>query len=497
MLLTFVTKLFRLRLRTTPVNSVYEHVNNMKKIAFLLIMSGLAGCKDDAPHMEATVLKQLTTGSSKSWKIESATLNNGTTGELSVTSLANVNDDEFVFTADPLAANVAQLDWRIRNQVRSGATTTKEALLDYYLSGLARKLAIQSDGSIVSDDPKLQIEMAPNGQLAVRYQIGSSELRLNLVPTGESTLGRPTLDFEFLTDIESSTSGLEQAAGFTGSMASNSLYISYKAFVGTNPNPERVVRYDINDGTFTTRDFLNNDFVTKELHIINDELKVVGAQFVNTYPLDLGNDPVSVPHNLMISRYGSTVVDDNVFIFGGDLLFPTTSPPVMTGPGADKIYRHDQATGQLHEVGALPEPRYWSHGEIVDGKLYVFGGRQAFITDVGEDDIFVHDMASGDNQTLKLPSPMHRTFASRYGHLIYVAGQRHIPNADPALATIETAFGVFDTHTGTYKVMPTTLGFAGKTTVYGMTIVGDVLYILYGTVGVTTFSIYRAPLTAN
>ncbi len=468
----------------------------MKKIAFLLILSGLAGCKDDAPQMATTLQNQLTTGSSKSWKIESATLKSGTTGELSVTSLANVNDDEFVFTADPSATNVAQLNWHIRNQVRASATTAQEALLDYYLSSLKRNLTIQEDGSITSDDTNLRIEMGSNGKLAVRYQLGASELSLNLVPAGATTFVPAALEFEFLTDIESSTIGLEQAAGFTGSMASNSLYLSYKAILGANPNPERVVRYDIDLGTFTTRDFLNSDFVTKELHIINDELKVVGAQFVNTYPLDLASDPVSVPHNLTITRFGSTVVDDNVFLFGGDLLFPAGSPGTA-GPDADKIYQHDQTTGQLNVVGALPEPRYWAHGEIVDGKLYVFGGRQAFITDEGEDDIFVHDMASGENQTLKLPSPMHRTFASRYGHLIYVAGQRHIPNADPALGTIETTFGVFDTHTGTYKVIPSTLGFAGKTTIYGMTIVGDSLYILYGTVGVTTFSIYRSVLTAN
>ncbi len=469
----------------------------MRKIAVLLILSGLAACQSDAPNMEATVVSQLTNGSSKSWRIESASVKTAT-GELSVSSLANVNDDEFVFTADPSSTtNAAKLHWRIRNQIRASATTAQEALLDYYLSGIDRTLTIQTDGSITSNDPDLTISTGANGKLLVKYLMNAAQFSMELVPAGEAVFVPATLDFDFLTDIVSSTIGLEQAAGFTGSMASNSLYISYKAFLGTNPNPERVIRYDIDEGTFTIRDFLNNDFVTKELHIINDELKVVGAQFVNTYPLDLGSDPVSVPHNLMISRYGSTVVDDNVFIFGGDLLFPTTSPPVMTGPGADKIYRHDQATGQLYEAGALPEPRYWAHGEIVDGKLYVFGGRQAFVTDVGEDDIFVHDMTSGENQTLKLPMPMHRTFAARYGHLIYVAGQRHIPNADPALFSIETTFGAFNIHTGTYTVIPTTLGFSGKTTVYGMTIVGDALYILYGTVGVTTFSIYRFLLTVS
>lgn len=467
-----------------------------RKILAALVLAGLIGCQadSDGPASEATVMNQLTAGTSKSWKIETATLSNGTAGLLTVTNLANVNDDEFIFTADPASTNVAQLDWRIRNQVRANATSSSEALLDYYLSGLTRKLTVLSNGSITSDDPNLSVARLSNGRLAVQYFMNGAEFSMELAPAGETTFVPALLDFEFLTDIESSAIGLEQAAGFTGSMASNSLYLAYRASASSGIQPERVVRYDMDDGSFTTRDFFNSDFVTKELHIINDELKVVGAKFVNTYPLDLASDPVSAPHNLTITRYGSSVVDDNVFLFGGDLNFPTTPPPVMTGPDAHKIYRHDQETGQLQEVGALPEPRYWAHGEIVDGKLYVFGGRQQFITEVAEDDIYVHDMASGENQTLTLPTPMHRTFAARYGHLIYVAGYREFPNADPALSTIETTFGVFDTHAGTFTIIPNTLGLSGKKTVFGLTIVGDKLYALIGTWGVTTFSIYRVSL---
>lgn len=461
----------------------------MRKIAVFLILAGLSGCEDDAPNMEATVLNQLTTGSSKSWKIESAMLKSATTGELSVTSLANVNDDEFVFTTDPSATNVAQLSWHIRNQIRASATTAQEVLLDYYLSPLNRTLTIQANGSITSNDPNLRIEMVPNGRIAVRYQLGASEFSVNLVPSGETTYFPATFEFEYLSEIVGTAIGLDQAAGFTGSMASNSLYFAYKAWDGATPatHPERVVRYDINEGTFTTRNFINQDFVTKELHIINDKLKVVGARFVNTYALDLASAPVSVPHNLTLTRYGSTVVDNNVFLFGGDLV----------GTNGNKIYKHDQVTGQLNEVGEMPEQRYWSHGEIVDGKLYVFGGRQAFITDVAEDDIFIHDMKTGENQTLKLPTPMHRTYAARYGHQIYVAGYRDIPNPDPALSQIETTFGVFDTHRGTFTVIPSTFEFTGRNTVFGITIVGSRLYMLYGRWGVPTFYIYHTSLAAN
>lgn len=468
----------------------------MRKISIALVFLGLVGCQIDEPAMNVSVVNQLTAGTSKSWKIESAMLNNSSaTGELTVSSLANVNDDEFVFEAGS-DANSVQLNWRIRNQVRSSASTANEALLDYYVSSHSTTLTIQKDGSITSGDPNLSVARRPNGRLLVTYLMNGAEYKMELAPAGETAFVPSQLDFQFLTDVESSAIGLEQAAGFTGSMASNSLYLAYRASGGSGIQPERVLRFDMDDNSFTTRDFFNSDFVTKELHIINDELKVVGARYVNTYPLDLASDPVSVAHNLTLTRYGSTVVDDNVFLFGGDLFMPGGSPGTA-GPNADKIYRHDQATGQLHEVGSLPEPRYWSHGEIVDGKLYVFGGRQAFITDQAEDDIFVHDMTTGENETLKLPAPMHRTFAARYGHLIYVAGYKEVPNADPALTQIETTFGVFDTHTGTFTVIPNTLGLSGKKTVFGLTIVGNELYALIGTWGVTTFTIYHASLAGE
>ncbi|MBL7865081.1 MAG: hypothetical protein JNK10_09410 [Cyclobacteriaceae bacterium] len=470
----------------------------MKKLAIVLILAGLAGCQNEEPPTQV-MLNQLTSGNAKSWKIGDAGLSPTPTDGFSITNLANVNDDEFVFMADPSTPNVVQLKWQIRNQIRASATTAEDALLDYYLSGHTITLTLNSNGTITSDDPNLDISLITDKQISFEYQMGPHRFSFNLVPEPETTFVPATLEFEFLSEITGTAIGLEQAAGFIGSMASNSLYFAYKAFnVTPGVNMERVIRYDIDDGAFTAHDVISTDFVTKELHIINDELKVVGATVVNTYSLDLTSDPVSVPHNLVITRYGSTVVNDNVFLFGGDLNFPIGAPG-STAPNADKIYRHDQISGQLIQVGVLPEPRYWAHGEIVDGKLYVFGGRQAFVPtpDVGEDDIFVHDMASGETQTLKLPTPINRTFAARYRHLIYLAGQRYITNPDPALTVIETVFGVFNTRTQSFTFIPCTLDFTANKTVYGMTIVGDDLFILYGQVGVNVFKIYRTAIGAN
>lgn len=440
-------------------------------------------CQNEEPLLQ-TDLQALTNltggaGSTKRWKIESATLTNThNPNGISVADLPNVKDDEFIFESQSGNINTAGFTWRRRNEIRTSAPSTDEALLDYYLSPLRQTIAIQSDGSVSTNDPSLRIEVISAESIVLESKKSNATLRFSLTTGNHSTSDQTgALSFNKLTTI--SGKGIEQAAGFVGSEASKSLYVVYRSLEAT-PLLERVIRYGLTDGSFLTQEFEKPDFVTKEAHIINDELKIVGAQFVNTYSLDLSKTPTSVPHNLILSRYGSTVVDDEVFLFGGDLVNTAKS---------NTIYKHDQLTGLLNEVGTLPEPRFWAHGEIVDDKLFVFGGRQSFTSSEAEDDIFIFDLTNKSTQTLKLPKPLHRTFAARFEHLIFVAGQREI-----GVQNWETSFGVFNTHDNSYQELPSSLPTNGKETVYGITIIGSTLYILYGATDTSSFGIYSASL---
>lgn len=463
----------------------------MKRIAALLAFVSLFSCElnDTMPGDATSTLNTLTDGeeSTKAWKISSATLTNDLSGSsLSISNLANVQDDEFIFSSSQQnGALKIELTWRKRNEIRVGANESSKALLDYYLSAQSNLITINEDGQIDVDDPSITVKKVSDNKLLVRVTKQDKQLSFELVARTAQRIPS-TLNFRKLADI--SGLGLEQAAGFTGSMASNSLYIAYRSLEGTRP--ERIVKYNIPANTFATRDFEQSDFVTKELHIINDSLKVVGAQHVNTYTLDLATAPTSVPHNLTLTRFGSTVVDDNIFIFGGDLLH--SDPSTIGNTKAHEIYKHDQHSGTLNLVGELPEPRFWAHGQIIDNKLYVFGGRKYFVTNEAEDDIFIYDMTSGQATTLKLPNTLHRTFASRYQNFIVVGGQREI--IDGTSFRMETTFAFFDTQTNTYTQVPTSFTFSEKDTIYGLTVVGNKLYALKGTVGSSNFEIYEADL---
>ncbi len=456
----------------------------MKKLPIALIMLVLAACQlhesIEPINNGSTVLNRLANGANNSrlWKIENAVLTNATNPDgLTISELANVRDDEFEFNA--FEDSLVKLSWRVRNEIKADATDTKGALLDYYLSPIVRELTIDDDGKITSGDPNLKIGAVSESKVSIQYRKGSTQLTLDLTPQIDQPLEIPsTLQFKKISEV--SGKGIEQAAGFTGSMATNSLYISYKSLEGDFP--ERVLKYDIGNNLYKSQDFSHLDFVTKELYIINDELKVVGGRYVNTYSLELDKDPVTVPHNLVLTRFGSTTLDDNIFLFGGDLQSPSS---------ANAIYMHDQVSGHLNLVGTLPESRYWAHGEIVDGKLYVFGGRQEFNTEVAEADIYVWDISSGNSATFKLPNSMHRTFTSRYEHLIVVGGQHIVSGQVPE---IETTLGIFNTHDNTFKTIQTSIGFSGQRTIYGLTVVGTKLYILVGTAQDYIFSIYEADI---
>lgn len=451
-----------------------------KSILFATVLAACMACLPDVDPLSYDAIAVLTDGSSKRWKVASASLTNA--GQVSdVSHLANVRDDEFTFSMNNATVT---MNWSKRNEIRAHASNASEVLLDYYLSNIVRDIAITSDGVIAADNTDYKLELVSDTELLITAMYGSTEVRFTLTAESEPYEIPTTLEFAKISEV--SGAGLEQAAGFTGSMASNSLYIAYRLLEGTLP--ERVVRYDITNNTSSFKDYAHSDFVTKELHIINDQLKVVGARYVNTYSLDLQSEPVSAPHNLTLTRYGSTVVDNNVFIFGGDLN-GITNPEASK---ANEIYQHDQETGNLTLIGELPEPRYWAHGQIVSDKLYVFGGRQSFISEEAEDDVFVVDMITSETETLKLPKSFHRTFASRFEHLIIVGGQ-YETNTNGTFG-IETTIGFFDTHDNTFTIVPSSFQFSGTETIYGLTVVGSKLYILTGTPDGTTFAIREAEL---
>ena len=69
---------------------------------------------------------------------------------------------------------------------------------------------------------------------------------------------------------------------------------------------------------------------------------------MNTYDLDLANEPTSAPdHGLSLSGFGSAVVNSEIIVVGGDL----------NEQAGDKVFKWEETTGALTEIATLPEPQ--------------------------------------------------------------------------------------------------------------------------------------------
>ncbi len=292
------------------------------------------------------------------------------------------------------------------------------------------------------------------------------------------------LEFQELTTIEGQN--LSIASGFLGSEEHNSLFIALRE---NNPdsdieNSERVVRYDLQTGKQHSVYFDQTDFVTKQLHIIEDELVVVGGQFINTYPISLDREPRSVAHGKALSRFGSVDYKGKIYIWGGDLL----------GLDSDIIYEWDNSTNELEWYGFLPTPKTWAHGEVVGDWLYIFGGQEEFSQTPPNDIIYIFDIPDTVVATMHLPRAVNRTWTARHDELIYVGG--HVNDNEFDAADNNIFFGVFNTRELSFKEVDISLSDAGLNTIYQMTTIGKQMFVLYGVQEdvTTTFKIMVANL---
>ena len=262
---------------------------------------------------------------------------------------------------------------------------------------------------------------------------------------------------------------IHNAAGFLASEEMNSLFIASR-----EPNPEsqmlgeRLLRYNVEDGT-TEADFTDvTDFVTKEIHIIGDEIIVVGGQFINTYSIAFDTEPRTVEHGLFLSRFGSALYNGDIYIWGGDL----------NDVDSDKLKRWDRGSNTFVDVATLPARKAGAHGEVIGDKLYIFGGQEHWILEPPNDVVFVYDFVDDSFETLTLPVPVFRTFTEVYQDRIFIAGQ--IADNDPSTQDLDIFFAVFDPNNNTFEEIETSLSDRFFRTIHQMTIIGNDIYVLYG-----------------
>jgi hypothetical protein len=297
------------------------------------------------------------------------------------------------------------------------------------------------------------------------------QLLINLLPfllvlfscSNEDEIRVPT-SLEFNELAEFTGESFQQATGLIASDNAEYIYLVNR----DNQNGirgERVRRYQINTGE-TKEIFVEfNDFITKNVHIVENELIVIGGSNINYYPLDLSSSPVIEQHGLSLSRFGSIIYENEIYIWGGDL----------NQDLSDRIQKWIPENQSFEIMAALPTPKSWAHGEVVDGWIYIFGGQEQFANTPPNDILYIYDIEDTTAATLNLPSPTLRTFTAQNNGLIYVAG--HVPTEIDG--DFDMMFGVFNTQTLTFENVRINLDETGPRGIYQMTASSDQLFILY------------------
>lgn len=262
---------------------------------------------------------------------------------------------------------------------------------------------------------------------------------------------------------------LRQATGFLGSAEHDALFIAHRE---NNPrtgfSSEKVIRYDLATGDAVFRYFDREDYITKRLHIKNNELVVIGGSFLNTYSIDLEENLTNVIHGLSLTRFGSALYNDDIYVWGGDI----------NQENSDKVYRWNEADQAFDIVATLPGPKTWAEGEIIDGRLYIFGGRTEFESIEAQDEIYIVDLETGVTATQRLPGPVSRTFTVENAGVIYVSG--HISDSNPSTQDLNIFFGIYNPSVGLFNEFTTNLSDEGFLSVNAMTRIENKVYVLYG-----------------
>lgn len=255
---------------------------------------------------------------------------------------------------------------------------------------------------------------------------------------------------------------LDMGSGIAGSDGENILYIAHRS--QRHGGVERIARFNLSDNTMTERLFGRADFVTKRIHVQGDDILVVGGSFINTYNDRINDDPVSIIHGEQLTRFGSFMYEGDLFIFGGDL----------RGEDADKIKKWNASDRVFETVATLPEPRFWTNGQVVNDHLYIFGGQQTFDGSFGEDEIYIVDLHDFSIETVSLPEDYNRAFTATIGTNIFIAGQVW-KDGD-----IITRMGVFDTQNNSFREVTFNLNDADVSSVYALASVRERLYVIHG-----------------
>jgi hypothetical protein len=435
-------------------------------------------------------LETLTSGDIKSWMFEKVILTN-TNGSFDISQNFNALDDVISFSISSQSGkNVGNIEWRKENDINLNAASITEALLEFLVSSETSAFEFLDNSGVAISAQSLGInfELTSDEKLSGSIEV-TDEITLDVIlkEKNNSTI-RPTEVLNFTPVFSFQSNGVDnQSPDMIGSFVSNSIYVALREDGVETPDgsdkPERIIRFDIE--TNEVDDLINlqsftSDFVSKELVLFNNELKVIGAQRVNSYDLELNNDPIkSVDYSetspyssTFFTRYGSAVLDNSIFIIGGFL--------GNDFEYADRIFKFDLETEITSDLATLPQPSFGARSEILGNLLYTFGGTSQYYGSQARSSIIIYNINSEEFSSSQMNRPVNFTFTGRQNNLIFVGGRIDTYNETDILVDRDPFMGVYNTNTDEFIELSTNLSSPNLETIHAMTVFNNKIYVLFG-----------------
>ena len=281
--------------------------------------------------------------------------------------------------------------------------------------------------------------------------------------------------------------------GMEGSESQNALYFTQLLLINGLPcpnggNASGIKKFDLNTNTLTKHYHCTfNPFQTRELAFVNDKLFGIGSHSVLEYNTDITNTPVQkniLKETVTLEQYGNganwkrqgiTAHNNDIYIFGGHELQSMHLPTITS----NKVFKYNTITKTISHEATMPGSKYFADGEIVNNKLFIFGGILKWEDNYQVQDlIYIYDLTNGTWDTKQLPKPLEHTFTDRYNNLIFIGGGsafNNLPNSNNV-----NFLGYFNPNNNITKEINCSFipVLNEKRFFKGMTIVGNKIYVV-------------------
>lgn len=230
--------------------------------------------------------------------------------------------------------------------------------------------------------------------------------------------------------------------GFAYSSDNDNIYVS-NGFSKNSQYTTEIEKYSVANNTWTVfaqslvaKKYSTSAIVGNYLYIFGGKTdKDASNEKTEVVDLSNGNIKYTTDNPSPADICGAATWDESIYVFGGSESNPFAFE--SWSRYSDKLYRFDTSTSTWTELASMPECKE-TKGAIVNGKLYVFGGYNGYVSNR----IDMYDIKTNVWKRLgKMPKGVSANAIAAYGTTIFIAGDY---KNEKYLASYEVNTGVFN-----------------------------------------------------